>query len=114
MAIFSKIFGSNSVIQSGLDMIADTGDAIVFTTEEKAEQTIALLKAYEPFKLIQRFLVMLFCVPYVSLHTAVIIGRLFGMEWGDITVMINDAFRYPVLAVVGLYLTGGIIPSRKS
>lgn len=113
MGIFSKIFGTDSAIQSGLDMIANAGDAIVFTDEEKAQQKVTLLKAYEPFKLIQRFIVMVFCVPYVSLHVVVIVGQLLGMNWGDISIMINDAFGYPVLAAVGLYLTGGVIPSRK-
>ncbi|MBP3140836.1 hypothetical protein [Aliivibrio fischeri] len=112
MRLFSKIFGSDSAIKSGMDLIANTGDALVFTDEEKSKQKIELLKAYEPFKLIQRFIVMVFCLPYVGLHTAVIIGCIFGADWGAISTMINEAFGYPVLAAVALYLGGGAIPKR--
>ncbi|MGF1806085.1 hypothetical protein L4C31_12630 [Aliivibrio sifiae] len=114
MGLFSKIFGTDSAIKAGLDLIVNTGDALVFTDEEKSEQKIKLLKAYEPFKLIQRFIVMVFCVPYIGLHTIVIIGCIFGADWGAISTMINDAFGYPVLAAVALYLGGGAIPKRKS
>ncbi|MBD1567951.1 MULTISPECIES: hypothetical protein [Aliivibrio] len=112
MGLFSKIFGSDSAIKSGMDLIANTGDALVFTDEEKSKQKIELLKAYEPFKLIQRFLVLLFCVPYVLFYSIVIIGELYGYDFKNITPIINDAFQYPVLGAVGLYLTGGLIPSK--
>ncbi len=113
MGLFSKIFGTDSAINKGMDMIANAGDAMVFTDEEKAQQKIALLKAYEPFKLIQRFIVMLFCVPYVSLHSVVIIGSFFGMDWSAISSMINEAFGYTVLAAVTLYLTGGVVAGKQ-
>lgn len=112
MGLFSKIFGSDSAIKSGMDLIANTGDALVFTDEEKSKQKIELLKAYEPFKLIQRFLVLLFCVPYVLFYSVVIIGGFYGVDFKDMTPIINDAFQYPVLGAVGLYLTGGLIPSK--
>lgn len=112
MGLFSKIFGSDSAIKSGMDLIANTGDALVFTDEEKSKQKIELLKAYEPFKLIQRFLVLLFCVPYVLFYSIVIIGGFYGVDFKDMTPIINDAFQYPVLGAVGLYLTGGLIPSK--
>ena len=113
MGLFSKIFGTDSAINKGLDLIANTGDALVFTDEEKAQQKVKLLKAYEPFKLIQRFIVMVFCLPYVGLHTVVIIGCIFGADWAMISTMINEAFGYPVLAAVALYLGGGAIPRRQ-
>lgn len=112
MGLFSKIFGTDSAIKSGLDLIANTGDALVFTDEEKSKQKVELLKAYEPFKLIQRFLVMLFCVPYVAFYSVVIVGAFYGYHFEDVTSIINDAFQYPVLGAVGLYLTGGLIPAK--
>jgi hypothetical protein len=37
-----------------------------------------------------------------------------GLEWQALSVMINDAFGYPVLAAVGLYLTGGVFGKKQS
>lgn len=84
-----------------------------FTDEEKAKHKIALLKAYEPFKLVQRYIVLSFTIPYVILHTTVVLGCMHGYDWKPIGEMINEAFGYPVLAAIGLYLTGGVIPKRK-
>lgn len=112
MSLLGKVFGSDPVINKGLNMIANAGDALVFTDEEKSKQKVELLKAYEPFKLIQRFLVMLFCIPYVVFYSIVIIGQLCGYHFTDAASTINDAFQYPVLGAVGLYLTGGLIPSK--
>lgn len=84
-----------------------------FTDEEKAKHKIALLKAYEPFKLVQRYIVLLFTIPYVLLHTIVVVGCMHGYDWKPIGEMINEAFGYPVLAAIGLYLTGGVLPKKN-
>ncbi len=83
-----------------------------FTDEEKAKHKIALLKAYEPFKLVQRYIVLSFTIPYVLLHTIVVLGCMHGYEWTPIGEMINEAFGYPVLAAIGLYLTGGVVTKK--
>lgn len=112
MGIFSKIFGTNNAINKGLDMVANAGDKAFFTNEEKSDYKLKLLKAYEPFKLLQRVLVTLFCIPYVTLHSIVIILAICGVtsiDAGAISTMINDAFGIPVSAAVALYLTGGVL-----
>ncbi|MGR5270000.1 hypothetical protein ACPV5R_19860 [Vibrio astriarenae] len=109
MNIFHRIFGSADMITT----LSNAGDAMFFTDEEKAKHKIALLKAYEPFKLVQRYIVLLFTIPYVSLHTIVVVGCLHGYDWEPIGEMINGAFGYPVLASIGLYLTGGIVPKKN-
>lgn len=57
---------------------------------------------------------MVFCVSYIGLHTIVIIDCVFGAEWGAISTMINDAFGYPELAAVALYLGGGQFQSERN
>lgn len=109
MGFWGKIFGSDNVINKGIDAIVKTGDALVFTGEEKSQYKLALMKAYEPFKLLQRLMVLVFIVPFALLHSAVIVGMMFEMEWGHISSAINDAFSYPVSAAVTLYLTGGVL-----
>ena len=113
MSFFGRLFGSQSAIEKGIESIINTGDALIFTNEEKATHKLALLKAYEPFKLVQRYIVLWFTVPYVLLHCLVIMGSLHGYDWQHVGVMINDAFGYPVLAAVGLYLTGGVLPKER-
>lgn len=114
MSLLGKIFGSQTMLERGLDTLNKTGDAMFFTDEEKAKHKLALLKAYEPFKLVQRTIVLLFTIPYVLLHSFVVIGCMHGYQWQPIGTMINEAFGYPVLAIIGLYLTGGVIPKRTT
>ncbi|QIA65023.1 hypothetical protein GT360_15790 [Vibrio astriarenae] len=114
MTIWQRIFGSSELLNQGLNTIAKTGDAMFFTDEEKAKYKLSLLKAYEPFKIVQRSIVLLFTVPYVLLHSVVVIGCMHGFDWQPISDMINEAFGYPVLAAVGLYLTGGVLPKKGS
>ncbi|WP_394242959.1 hypothetical protein [Vibrio astriarenae] len=113
MTLLGKIFGSPAFFERSLDTLTNTGDSMFFTDEEKAKHKLALLKAYEPFKLVQRCIVLLFTIPYVLLHSLVVIGCMHGYEWQEIGTMINEAFGYPVLAVIGLYLTGGVIPKKS-
>ncbi|MDR9827652.1 hypothetical protein RCJ22_18785 [Vibrio sp. FNV 38] len=112
MNIWQRIFGSPELVSQGLTTLSKTGDAMFFTDEEKAQHKLALLKAYEPFKIVQRYIVLLFTVPYVLLHTIVVMGCMHGFDWLPISEMINEAFGYPVLASVGLYLTGGVLPKK--
>lgn len=105
MGIWSTLFGSVNVVEKGLEL----ADKAFYTDQEKADNFGRLMAVYEPFKLIQRILVITFCVPFALLHTAVIIGCMFGSDWSQISVMINDAFGYPVAAAVTLYLGGGVL-----
>lgn len=113
MNLWNRVFGSSDIMAKGLEAITNTGDAMFFTDEEKAHHKLALLKAYEPFKLVQRYIVLIFTIPYVMLHSAVILGCMHGLQWQPIGEMINEAFGYPVLAAIGLYLTGGVVKGRE-
>lgn len=119
MGIFAKLFGSDKIIDAGIK----AGDAIFFTDQEKADWKIRLLKAYEPFKIAQRWLAIILSIPFVSLHTvsgvqillAGWIGGAVGksaheaalsvMEWN------NETLGIPVAIVLGFYFSGGAIES---
>lgn len=113
MSLWSRIFGSASFVEKSLDAITRTGDAMFFTNQEKAQYKLDLLKAFEPFKLVQRCIVLLFTIPYIILHSMVIVGCMHGLDWQPLGEMINEAFGYPVLTAVGLYLTGGVWPKKS-
>ena len=61
MGLLSKLFGSDKIIDAGINGI----DAMIFTDEEQSKAKMAFLKLYEPFKLAQRYLAMTFCPAYV-------------------------------------------------
>jgi len=50
MGILSKLFGSDKIIDAGINGI----DAMVFTDQEQSNAKLAFLKLYEPFKIAQR------------------------------------------------------------
>ena len=51
-----KIFGSKKVIDAAISGI----DKSIFTREEKADYMLDFLKAYEPFRLAQRWIAFMF------------------------------------------------------
>lgn len=119
MNIFARLFGSDKVINAGIK----AADSIFFTDQEKASWKINLLKAYEPFKIAQRWLAIILSAPFVTLHTVAGIqilvagwlnsslgksaheAALSAMEWN------NETLGLPVAIVLGFYFSGGAIES---
>jgi hypothetical protein len=54
--MFGNLFGTKEVIDGGISLI----DNAFYTDQEKANMKIKLLKAYEPFKIAQRYLAFMF------------------------------------------------------
>lgn len=65
MNFFGRLFGSDNVINKAADGIYNGVDKAFFTDEEKAAHFLNLLKAYEPFKLAQRMLMLIITIPFV-------------------------------------------------
>lgn len=115
MAIWGKLFGSDKIIDAGIK----AGDAVFFTDEEKSEWRLRLLKAYEPFKIAQRWLALLTTTPFVLLHIlaalqVLITGWLPGplgkaVHESALNVMQynNDTLGVPVALILGFYFAGG-------
>lgn len=110
MSIWSKLFGSDSVIQAGIDGI----DAIVYTDEEKAKDKISILKAYEPFKIAQRILAATFCLPYAIAWFTTFVCSFFIDVTKQLEMLLNPVgLSSIVLAIVVFYFGGGAMNSRK-
>ncbi len=128
MGIWSTLFGSSKVVNTIADGVYDGLDAVVYTDEEKvsdslkkADFKIRLLKAYEPFKVAQRFLALLFGIPFVVIGTIAMLVFLFsifkygpGLEhkfvYEQLKILIElniDLFGQPVAIVLGFYFFGG-------
>lgn len=65
MSIWGTLFGSKSVIDNAAKGIYNGVDKAFYTDEEKAGGFLDLLKAYEPFKLAQRLLMLVITIPFV-------------------------------------------------
>ena len=109
MGIFGKIFGSDKVIEKTTDGIYNGIDMLVYSDEEKAiamqkkqEFYIKILKAYEPFKVAQRFLAFIYSIPYVSIVV-------YGVVMKDAVLVnsINDALGLQTIIILGFYFGGG-------
>lgn len=116
MSIWGKLFGAEKVVDAGIR----AGDALFFTSEEKAEWRLRLLKAYEPFKIAQRWLAVIMTTPFVGIHVLaglqiLVTGWLPG-EMGKsvheaaLVVMEhnNDTLALPVAIILGFYFAGGM------
>lgn len=106
MGFISKLFGNSKVVEAGVE----AADAVWFTDEEKAKWHLRLLKAYEPFKLAQRFLALIFCVPYIFLILVMFLASLFFEK--DIlghVELLNELLGTPVTVILFFYFGGGAI-----
>jgi hypothetical protein len=122
MGILSKIFSSKEVVEDVTESVIATGDKLVYTKEEKEEYRgnlrARLLKLYEPFKLIQRYLAIyfawLFGFTYVTIFLLAI-GSAFTeaipQKAIENAVMVANAFSIGLimLAIVGFYFGGGAV-----
>ena len=106
MNILGKLFGSDKVIDAGIKGI----DAIVYTDEEKAKSKLALLKAYEPFKLAQRFLALIFGVPYAAAWSLTFLAS-FWLDVGKQMELLSGDMGLANALILGFYFGGGAAES---
>ena len=114
MGIFGKLLGSDKVIKGGMDLI----DNAFHTDEEKAEEHKVFLKLYEPFKVAQRYLALIFSIPFAAIHFIAFGLRLVFWQEPDIQAVIaavqadmNESLGLIVLTIVGFYFFGGAAES---
>ena len=95
MGFWSNLFGSSTVINKAVDGIYNGIDAMVYTDEEKAQdykERISLktkmLAAYEPFKIAQRFIALFTGIPFVVIHTILV------LTWLVSIYMIGEGEQY--------------------
>lgn len=102
MGIFSNIFGSDKAIDAGINAI----DALVFTDEEKADKKAMFLKLYEPYKLAQRYLAMIFCIPY-SLACFLTFAASFFVDVTTQVAMLSSDWSSISILIALFYFGGG-------
>lgn len=113
MSWLGKVFGGDSVVSKGIGLI----DSAFYTDEEKAEEKRQLLKAYEPFKLAQRYIAFAL-IAYVLLLGVICSFLIFiGIDQSVKTVIdFNERVIFDntlLKIIVGFYFLGGTISSMK-
>lgn len=114
MGIFSRMFGTEKAVDAGISAL----DKVFYTTEEKADHSLrmmeaksAFLKSYVPFKLAQRFLAMIYSIPYALAWLATWAASFFM----DVTVqkeLLSDSdIAMANLIILGFYFGGGAAES---
>jgi len=139
MSLFSGLFTSD-VINKSVDAIIDSGDALIYTEEEKAraeqlrrDTKLKMLPLFEPFKLAQRYIAFwysfLFGISFLSGLGMVmfnVVHKFNALADGvkaenivqlDLKPLLNlvqgFSIGYIALAIVTWYFSGGVISSFK-
>jgi|SRR5210317_1161660 len=120
MSILARIFGTKEVAKKAAEGIYNGIDAAILTDEERIQYHLDYLKAYEPFKLAQRLLMLTVAVPYVGIWCLSAVLYTFGMIAGpsyanveyagiNLSAMNNEALGLPFAIVMGFYFAGGAV-----
>lgn len=115
IGVLGKILGSGDVIKKGMELIDDmhTSTEEEIAAASKAKQD--LLVAYQPFKLAQRYLALMFTAVFLSMFVLVTVMTLLGH--GDIDAVkqiLGDFWLGEIqLLIVSFYFGGGLAESIK-
>lgn len=109
-----SLFGKGDIV----DKAAKGIDAVFYTDQEKADYMLKLLKAYEPFKLMQRYLALMFggvyLLTWIVCVALFVAGAVTGSgEFIQSSDMLgqrnNETLGLPVSLIMSLYFGGGAI-----
>ena len=106
--ILGKIFGSTKIVNAGIASI----DALVFTPQEKSEAKLELLKHYEPFKIAQRYLAIMFAGQFLITFNVCLVLTLMGnhaMVTSVLSLVVAFSLGEIMLVIVGFYFLGGVV-----
>lgn len=104
-----KLLGSAKAVDAGVRGI----DALVFTEQEKSAAKLDFLQNYKPFKLCQRYLALLFSVPYVLGWIIALGFAAGGRPSQDLMALLDGRMGDAVALIVLFYFGGGAIESLK-
>ena len=116
ISILAKILGSGDVIKQGMSLIDDMHTSTEEEVAIKSKAKTDLLAAYEPFKLAQRYLALMFAFTFL-LCFAITLGMTLAGK-GDIEgvkAILGDFWIGEImLVIVGFYFGGGLAESVKA
>jgi hypothetical protein len=119
LTILGKILGSGDVIKQGMSLIDD----MVVTSEEeiaaKSKAKTDLLAAYQPFKLAQRYIALMFTAMFLFIMANGVVGALYGViDMQNVEAAKDFASSMwlgeIMLGIIGFYFGGGLAESVKA
>jgi hypothetical protein len=116
MGILGTIFGSSEVISKGIDLI----DSFHTSTEEEiaanAAAKVRIMQSYEPFKIAQRYIALLFTFTFLGCFILILGMTLLGdvdVE-GARSVISEFWIGQIMLMIATFYFGGGLAESIKA
>lgn len=118
----SNIFTPDTVNKT-VDGIYNGVDKMFYTEEEKAEATqkqidtkLKLLPLFEPFKIAQRIIAIIFTVNFILWVWVGIVVYLLIPDKVDGYILLIATFNigWIMMAIIGWYFTGGVIDSWRN
>jgi len=119
MSILGTIFGSREVIAGAVKLIDDMHTSDTEVIEAKTAARVKLLEAYEPFKVTQRYLALLFSWVFILSFVLVLGMTIAGSVDIDRVRAVLGEFYIGTITVmiIGFYFGGGfaegIIKNRR-
>ena len=109
MGFFGKLLGSEKAI----DSVSNAIDKSILTDEERAELKIEIWKAAHPFKIAQRFFMLIVVVPYMLAWTVNTVHAFMGVKSDLVTAILTGRVGDVFLAMASFYFVGGAINTLR-
>ena len=119
---FKSIFSSESVIETGIKALVDSGDALFYTEEEKAANKAAqqdwylkLMVAISPSAKSRRGVAWSIMGMVTLLTIVCVVCKLMGyVENAEYVLkLMTDVWAWPFVAVVGFYFAPALMPGKN-
>jgi hypothetical protein len=111
MNIFKMLFSSDTATKA----ITSGVDKAFYTPEEKADDFLNMLKAYEPFKIAQRLLMLIVALPFVLVFIISVAVYTVSPEAAAALVNMNTSvLGEPMKWITIFYFGGGAVEGVAS
>lgn len=111
--VLMKILGSGNVVEKGMDLINQMHTSTEEQVKAQSDARVELLKAYQPFKLAQRYLALMFTFTFLTCF-AITLGMTLAGK-GDVEGVKDILAEFWIgeimLIIVGFYFGGGLAES---
>jgi hypothetical protein len=118
IGILAKILGSGDVIKQGMSLIDEMHTSTEEEVAAKSKAKTDLLAAYQPFKLAQRYIALMFTAMFLFIMANGVVGALYGViDMANVEAAKDFAASMwlgeIMLGIVGFYFGGGLASSIK-
>ena len=116
MGILSKILGTGDVVKAGLKLIDDMHTSTEEEIAASADAKVRVMQSYEPFKVAQRYIALLFTFTFLGCFILVMGKTLFGnvSNLEDVRGVISEFWIGEIMMLIAtFYFGGGLAESIK-